>query len=102
MCLTKLKFFQKFWTIRVPIIKASTSSSWRQKLQELVHCSERFLGSPSLNYEIQVNPEMINGKKPSVTVESQTDLTNPNSDQILEFIRPVYELNWVLIKPNYS
>ena len=77
-------------------------NSWRQRLQELVHCAERFLGSPSLNYEIQVSPEMVNGKNPSANIASQTDLTNPISDQILEFVRPAYELNWVLVKSKQS
>ena len=78
----------------------STLRSWRQRLQELVHCSERFLGSPSLNYDLQLSEAQTSGKKPTVDTASQTNLTNPHSDRILEFIHPEFELKWSLVNNN--
>ena len=67
--------------------------SWRQRLQEMVHC-EGFLGSQNLNYKIELSREPAC----SISVASQTKLTNPNSDRLLEFEHPEYELKWVLVR----
>ena len=67
--------------------------SWRQRLQEMVHC-KGFLGSQNLNYEIK----LTNEPACPVSVASQTKLANPNSDRLLEFAHPEYELKWVLVR----
>ena len=88
--------------IIVFLLKFKAFSSWRQRLQELIHCAERFLGSPSLNYNIQLSALEASGKNLSVDIASQTALSNPNSDRILEFVRPKFELKWVLDKADFS
>ena len=67
--------------------------SWRQRLQEMVHC-EGFLGSQNLKYELKLAEEPAT----SVSVASQTKLSNPNSDRLLEFMHPEFELKWVLVR----
>ena len=70
--------------------------SWRQRLQELVHEPGNISGFSSLNYPLKRSAESISNVPAFKTVATQTILSNPNTDGILEFLHKQYQLRWTL------
>ena len=70
--------------------------SWRQRLQDIVHTPCCFSGFSSLNYILPLSFESANGFPKSRSVAVQTQLTNPNLNELLEFNQRSFELKWVL------
>ena len=71
--------------------------SWRHTLQRLVHENdENLLGQIGLQYKLSLSHDIAIGNPITRSVEVQTDLVNPNSPHILEFVSKEYELKWSL------
>ena len=71
--------------------------SWRHTLQRLVHENEdNLLGNIGLQYKLLLSHDVAVGNATTRSVEVQTDLVNPNSPNILEFVNKEYELKWSL------
>ena len=70
--------------------------AWRQRLQELIHEPGTICDFSSLNYPLKLNVDEANNLPRSATVATQTALSNPNCDRILEFCKTKYTLRWVL------
>ena len=71
--------------------------SWRHTLQRLVHENdENLLGQIGLQYKLLLSHDIAIGNAITRSVAVQTDLVNPNSPQILEFVNREYELKWSL------
>ena len=70
--------------------------SWRQKLLDIVHNPNLITGYSSLKYQLPLSFELANELPTSKSVAVQTKLTNPNSNEILEFVHKDFQLKWVL------
>ena len=83
-------------TFLIPGVFNLQMLSWRARLQDIIHIPSNFVGFSSLQYLIPLDFEEANELPKSNSVATQTRITAPYSNQILEFQNREFELKWTL------
>ena len=83
-------------TFLIPGVFNLQMLSWRARLQDIIHIPSDFVGFSSLQYPLPLDFETANDLPKKQSVATQTRLTSPNSNQILEFQNREFELKWTL------
>ena len=69
---------------------------FRQRLQDMLHNTALFSGWNSLKYPLLATENDVKGIPSTRSITTQTNLVNPNSNEILEFNQRQFHLTWTL------